>query len=41
MINNDKNKPEDFEDFLVNEVIEERDEMKSKKLQFQLVKVKI
>jgi hypothetical protein len=27
MINKDKNKPEDFENFLVNEVIEERDEM--------------
>ena len=41
MINKDKNKPEDFENFLVNEVIEERDEMKSKKFLFTNKKIAI
>lgn len=41
MINKDKNKPEEFEDFLVNEVIEERNEIKSKKLLFTNKKIAI
>ncbi|MGA9637901.1 hypothetical protein [Flavobacterium sp.] len=41
MINNDTNKPEDFGDFLVNEVIEEREEIKSKKFLFTNKKIAI